>query len=41
MKQYENAKRVNEVYAKAGLNRWEVSADECLKIESALVRPNY
>ena len=37
--EYENAKRVNEVYAKAGLNRWEVSADECIKIEPALVRP--
>ena len=31
--EYENAKRVNEVYAKAGLKRWEVSADECVKIE--------
>ena len=37
--EYENAKRVNEVYAKAGLKRWPVSAEECLKIEPALVRP--
>ena len=26
--QYENAKRVNEVYARAGLD-WQVSAEEC------------
>ena len=37
--EYENAKRVNEVYARAGLKRWEVSAEECLKIEPALVPP--
>ena len=37
--EYENAKRVNKVYARAGLKRWEVSADECIKIEPALVRP--
>ena len=37
--EYENAKRVNEVYAKAGLKRWPVTPDECLKIEPALVKP--
>ena len=37
--EYENAKRVNEVYARAGLKRWPVSAEECLKIEPALVPP--
>jgi len=38
-KEYENAKRVNEIYTKAGLKRWQVSPDECLKIEPALVPP--
>ena len=37
--EYENAKRVNEVYARAGLDRWQVSAEECLRIEPALVPP--
>ena len=27
------------MYAPAGLKRWEVSAEECLKIEPALVPP--
>ena len=38
-KEFDNARRVNEIYARAGLKRWEVSADECLKIEPALVPP--
>ena len=38
-KEFNNARRVNEIYAKAGLKRWEVTADECLKIEPALVPP--
>ena len=37
--EFDNARRVNEIYARAGLKRWEVSADECLKIEPALVPP--
>jgi len=36
-KEFENAKRVNEIYKKAGLNRWAVSAEECRQIEPALV----
>ena len=38
-KEFENARRVNEIYLRAGLERWEVSAEECLKIEPALVPP--
>jgi len=38
-REFENARRVNAVYARAGLKRWEVSAEECLEIEPALVRP--
>jgi len=38
-KEFDNARRVNQVYARAGLDRWEVSPDECLKIEPALVPP--
>lgn len=37
--EFENARRVNKIYARAGLKRWEVSAEECLEIEPALVRP--
>tara|TARA_Y200000002_G_scaffold381198_1_gene394560 strand:+ start:308 stop:1468 length:1161 start_codon:yes stop_codon:yes gene_type:complete len=37
--EFDNARRVNEIYAKAGLKRWEVSPEECLKIEPALVPP--
>ncbi len=38
-KEFENARRVNDIYAKAGLRRWEVTPEECLKIEPALVPP--
>ena len=31
--------KVNKIYNKAGLERWEVSAKECLEIEPALVPP--
>ena len=37
--EFENARKVNEIYNKAGLKRWEVSAKECLEIEPALVPP--
>ena len=37
--EFENAKKVNKIYNKAGLERWEVSAKECLEIEPALVPP--
>ena len=37
--EFENARKVNKVYNKAGLERWEVSAEECLEIEPALVPP--
>ena len=37
--EFENAKKVNKIYNKAGLERWEVSAKECLEIEPALVSP--
>ena len=37
--EFENARRVNKIYNKAGLARWEVSAKECLDIEPALVPP--
>ena len=36
-KEFENAKRVNEIYKKAGLDRWTVTAEECRHIEPALV----
>lgn len=38
-KEFENARRVNEVYRIAGLKRWEVSPDQCREIEPALVPP--
>ena len=38
-KEFENARRVNEIYKSAGLNRREVSAEECREIEPALVPP--
>ena len=37
--EFENARKVNKIYNKAGLKRWEVSAKECLEIEPALVPP--
>ena len=37
--EFENARKVNKIYNKAGLERWEVSAEECLEIEPALVPP--
>ena len=37
--EFANARKVNKIYRKAGLDRWEVSASECLKIEPALVPP--
>ena len=37
--EFENARKVNKIYNKAGLERWEVSAEECLEIEPALVSP--
>ena len=37
--EFENARKVNKIYNKAGLERWEVSAKECLEIEPALVPP--
>jgi D-amino-acid dehydrogenase len=38
-KEFDNAKEVNKLYKKAGLDRWQVSAKECLDIEPALVPP--
>lgn len=38
--EFENAHKVNEVYKKAGLNRWAVTAEECFNIEPALKRSN-
>lgn len=35
----ENARKINKIYKKAGLARWEVSPKECLEIEPALVPP--
>ncbi len=35
----DNARKVNKIYNKAGLERWEVSPKECLDIEPALVPP--
>ena len=29
--EFENARKVNKIYNKAGLKRWEVSAKECLE----------
>ena len=37
--EFENATRVNKIYQRAGLNRWQVSPQECLDIEPALVPP--
>ena len=37
--EFENARKINKIYNKAGLERWEVSAKECLEIEPALVSP--
>ena len=37
--EFENARKINKIYNKAGLERWEVSAKECLEIEPALVPP--
>ena len=37
--EFDNAKKVNKIYRKAGLDRWEVSAKECLEIDPALVPP--
>ena len=37
--EFNNARKVNKIYRKAGLDRWEVSAKECLDIEPALVPP--
>ncbi len=37
--EFANARRVNKIYNRAGLKRWEVSPEECLKIEPALVPP--
>ena len=38
-KEFDNAREVNKIYRKAGLDRWEVSAKECLEIEPSLVPP--
>ena len=38
-KEFDNARRVNEVYRIAGLKRWEVSPAQCREIEPSLVPP--
>lgn len=37
--EFDCARAVNKIYKQAGLARWEVSPQECLKIEPALVPP--
>ena len=38
--EFANAHKVNEIYRRAGLERWAVTAEECFNIEPALKRSN-